>query len=374
LISSTEFGRDAPDAELDTLGIRLVNAWLHLADTAAREGFALSTRPDAISAVYTSDTAIYHLKYPTILQRLYLAYQERLAMERAISGHQITPREWSASRLDEQLAREEGASVQMVVMRVMRSQQNLVRRTLAAGIGDVAGPMCAIGPQLGTRLIVHARRELALELFPVAFETLPEVLSACADPEARMAILTQTRVPTLQAIAHQDVQLAMLLIPMLTRVIASGIRRAANGLADGNDLVPELECLLVLGGAAYLASEFTQDGRYLEAVKQACIAEGLSLEKIAGIILPLLKSGPLAFKLRFGQRLIFGYHDVFLPYIQAIHNLKQVSDTQGNGVVGWDTHADHPSIFIRRAAMHLPYDDCVEAFLEDVASPSAAIA
>lgn len=367
-------GRDAPDAEIGTIGIRLVNAWLQLADTAAREGFALSVRPDAMDAVYTSDAAVYRLRLPTILQRLCLAHQERLGMERAVSGRQVTPREWSAARLDEQFKDEEGTNVRKVVLRTIRSQQDLVRRALAAGLGDVAGAMFAVGPQLGTRLILHGRHELAGELFPGAFETLPDVLEACAAPEARAAILTQIRVPTLQAIARQDCELAVLLIPALVRVIASGISRPEGVLAQGMNLMPEFECLLVLGGIAYLASEFTQDGRYLETVKQACAVEGLSLAKVAGLILPLLDGGPLGFKLRFGQRLIFGYHDVFLPYIQAIHNVPQVADKPGDGEFGWGMHADHPSMFIRRAAMHLQYDDCVEAFLQDVADPSAATA
>ncbi|MDQ6905380.1 MAG: hypothetical protein M3176_00995 [Chloroflexota bacterium] len=363
--------RDAPDYELETLGMRILETRLQVADAAAREGFALAQRRSHLNALFLSSAAIYRLSYPTILQRLCLGYQERLAMERTVAGKQITPQEWVERRLAEQFREAECDNVRTVDERVTQAQQASVRRALTANLGDVAGQMFAVGPQLCTRLIVHNRQDLARTLFPVALENLSPTLDNCADKEIRAAILTQLRVPTLQAIARQDIEFSEMLIPALVKAIVSGIARAPDLVIDGTQIVPELEYLLALGGLAYLASQFTQDERYLAAVKCACVAGGLALSKVAGAVLPLLDD-PIGFGLWFGNRLAFGYNDVFQPYLRAIGELPEVADDHGSGGIPYDVHPDHPSIFIQRAAPFLQYDDCVEAFLKDVVDTPTA--
>lgn len=358
--------------EVDFLEEGLLGAQIHLADEAAKIGFGLDRIRNEDMSTLGSQAHIYSLRLPTILLRAFLDTQARLEAERAVSSQQITPSTVVADDLRTRLKQMESENLQKLLDRVIQRQQATIRRALDSHRPEFASEMLRIGFQVFQRCATDfGRRSLAVQFLPKGLGSLDAILATCPEGEVRIALFNQLRTFVLQSLSAEDSDLVIESAPALVAAIASGVNLAGGKYAATGLFSREVEALLVACGLAYFASEFSRDVRYLEAITAACTENGISLQHLASVIVPILdRRGQLTGMFR--HSLIMEYHSFFVPYMQKVEDLPERYTEAGERGIGFVIGREHPSEFIERSfhSMGLGVEECIEAFLRTLVPPT----
>jgi len=354
-------------AEINDLGLALFNARFRLADVAAWKGFELQRVTDNARSTSLFRSSPYALNLPVVIQQEVVDLRRRLDNEVAISGRQITPDQWLRRTLLQRLTERERKAIQSVVERMMDRQQSFLTRVLDADSGSLGLNVLRAGSQLCHRLLIHGHHDLAILLLPTALSRLPEVLVLADDTgsgEARILLLSQLRVMTLRSITDRDIELVKMLVPPLIHVISQGVVRVNGQLISGGWPTHEAESLLVVGGLAFFAREFTGDNLFIDAITQAAASVNFPLEEFGHVMLPQF-SERTRISIDFESHLVMEYYqECFVPFITLIEQLPKVPYERDDKDGFSPFHPDHPSQFIWRASMYFQPVDCVKKFLE----------